>query len=105
MVRITQLDYDGVEREYDTAFEYSDLSAKTSLEWDGDSYRLKLSDKLPKPKVGLYGATMGCPANYHLDEGDTVIRKYSTAIINLAYDRGIFAEKIDFINPPYGLGV
>lgn len=76
-------------KEFDTMFlEF----AKTILVADGDGYKLVILNKNPKPKVGLFGATLGCPANYHLDNGDTVIRQMATAIINEAYDRGIFKD-------------
>lgn len=88
---------EGVE-EFDT--EILDF-AETVLKSDGDTYKLVILNKNPKPKVGLFGATLGCPANYHLDEGDTVIRQMATAIINEAYDRGIFNDLKNQLIPPF----
>ncbi len=94
LVHIHVTDYDSTEKELDTSFEYSGYYSKTVLQKQNGKYVLKLLSKNPKPKTGLYGATMGCPANYHLTEGDTVVRKYATAIINEAFDRKLFSKPI-----------
>ncbi len=88
---------EGVE-EFDTEMiEY----AQTKLIAENGKYKLIILNKNPKPKVGLFGATLGCPANYHLDEGDTVIRKIASAIINEAYDRKIFSNLQNQLIPPF----
>lgn len=54
-----------------------------------EGYKLYLKNLPPRPKTGLAGATLGCPANYHLDEGDTALRRQAIAVVNEAYKRGI----------------
>ncbi len=65
------------------------------------SYKLVLKNKAPKPKTGLFGATLGCPAGYDFEDGDSVIRRTATAIINEAYDRGVFDDVQNLRIPPF----
>lgn len=96
-IHVVEDSEEGIE-EYDTdILEY----AQTKLLAENGKYTLIILNKNPKPKVGLFGATLGCPANYHLDEGDTVIRRMATAIINEAYDRKIFSNLKNQIIPPF----
>lgn len=88
--RLFQNEYPDYDDEKYGKFTANFVEGVLEKQQDG-SYRLAITTpRNPKPKTGLFGATIGCPAGFHLEEGESALRKVAIAIVNEAYDRGLF---------------